>query len=136
MVDVVQSLYAQEALFVTTITVVKLSILCFYRHIFSTPKFRQIISGVGAVCMVWWILSFFMVIFQCTPIDAAWKLHLRGTPGAATCIDAGKLLQGCEIANVVIDLAILSLPIYMVRSLQMKATKKASVIAIFLLGGL
>jgi hypothetical protein len=45
-------------------------------------------------------------------------------------------LFGLGIANVVNDILILALPIYMVQQLQMKTSKKISLVAIFLMGGL
>ena len=77
------------------------------------------------------------MIFQCTPVDALWKYEVQFDPLAgAKCLTPGKLILGLEITNVICDLLILALPVYMVRTLQMKGTRKLGVIGIFLLGGL
>jgi hypothetical protein len=130
-----QYLFIGEILFAVTITIVKISILCFYRTIFSVPKFGLLTWTVGVVCLVWLLISLFITIFHCNPIQGAWDVSLRAT-GVAKCLSMAAALFGLGIANVVNDILILALPIYMVQQLQMKTPKKISIIAIFLMGGL
>ncbi|ERF71789.1 hypothetical protein EPUS_01704 [Endocarpon pusillum Z07020] len=127
-------LYIGGIIFVITITVVKISILCFYRTIFAISRFRKLTWVVGVVCIIWLLVGLPIIIFQCSPIQAAWRFELHAT-GEAKCNSMPPAFFGLEIANVVVDIMILCLPIYMIRRLQMTAAKKRSVIAIFLVGG-
>ena len=130
-----QNLYIGGIIFVITITVVKISILCFYRTIFAVPRFRKLTWVAGVVCVIWLLVGLPIIIFQCSPIQAAWRWELHAT-GVAKCNSMPPALFGLEIANVVVDIMILCLPIYMIQRLQMTAAKKRSVVAIFLVGGL
>ena len=82
------------------------------------------------------LIALFVFIFQCRPILASWHFELRAGPEAATCLQPGRIILGIEITNVLIDVLILSLPVYMIRKLQMRTIKKLCIASIFLLGGL
>lgn len=75
----------------------------------------------------------FVVIFQCHPVKAAWD-PLRTSKNQ--CLLFGSFVLGYEASNIAIDLAILCLPIYMIRRLQLPARRKWTLSFIFLLGGL
>lgn len=117
-----------------TISTVKLSILLFYQHIFSVPSFRRLVRILAALCVVWLLVTFFIIIFQCSPIRAAWVFELQMT--TAKCIPAGNIILGLELSNVILDILILCLPIYMIQRLQLPRSRKIIVSGIFLLGGL
>lgn len=115
------------------ITVVKLSILFFYRHIFSVAVFLRINWGLMAVCATWGIITTFLVIFQCSPVHGLWHYEMQFS-GQATCINASKMIFGFEVTNVVIDVMVLLPPVVMVQRLKLKAAKRAFVTGIILLG--
>ena len=48
-------------------TTVKISILCLYRRIFSTQKFRRYFVYVGAVALLWFIAIELVSIMTCLP---------------------------------------------------------------------
>ncbi|KAI9742338.1 MAG: hypothetical protein M1818_003871 [Claussenomyces sp. TS43310] len=89
---------------------------------------------VFGTCIIWGIITTFLLIFQCNPIRGMWVYELQAT-GKATCMSSSELIFGFEISNVVIDVLILSLPIYMIQRLQLRTAKKVSIIAIFVMGG-
>lgn len=113
------------------ITLIKISILLFYRRIFTTPQFRRRTEIVGALVIAWLFVNNLMAAFQCSPIRKAW---LPLTPGK--CLQPLNLIVGFQAGNTTLDIVILALPIYAVSKLQMSLAKKISVLAIFLLGGL
>ncbi|KAL8776838.1 MAG: hypothetical protein Q9194_002903 [Teloschistes cf. exilis] len=113
------------------ITLIKISILLFYRRIFTTPQFRRRTEIVGALVIAWLLVNNLMAAFQCSPIRKAW---LPLTPGK--CLQPLNLIVGFQAGNTTLDIVILALPIYAVSKLQMSLAKKISVLAIFLLGGL
>lgn len=80
----------------------------------------------------WWIVVMIVPTAQCRPIRKSW------TPGMTegTCIDTCSFLVGNAVPNIITDAAVLSLPVYQVSKLSLRALQKAAVTGIFLLGGL
>ena len=85
--------------------------------------------------MLWFIAFLFVTIFQCTPVEALWDQELIKT-GQGSCLAFTHWLVPYEVTNIVLDIAILSLPIWMVRNLQTNATRKIALVLVFCLGGL
>ena len=74
-----------------------------------------------------------VLAFQCIPVVAAWEIKLAPT---ANCQALGPIVIGPEITNIFVDVVILSLPIHMIRGLQMHQRQKVLVSLVFLFGGL
>lgn len=96
--------------------------------------FVRINWSLVCVCIIWSVITLFLVVFQCRPIRAAWRIELQLKAGAATCVNSSKMIFGFEIANMVIDVAILVPSIRVVNKLQLKPAKRAGVMGMFLLG--
>lgn len=120
-------------LFVIGITIVKLSILMFYRHIFTTRTFARINLVLIAITIVWCIITLFIVIFQCSPVHGVWNYAMQ-LYGQTTCLNSPRMIFGFEISNVIIDVSILIPPVFMVQKLQLSMVKRISLTVIFLLG--
>ncbi|KAI0021285.1 hypothetical protein F4780DRAFT_297052 [Xylariomycetidae sp. FL0641] len=128
-----KTVYVNEILFGCGITSIKLSLLWFYYNLFSIkPIMRRVIQGTGVACAMWFLTVTFVVIFQCTPVQALWK------QGASLeyCLAYPRLLLGYELSNLFLDVAILCIPTSVVPQLQLSSSKKAGVLGIFLLGAL
>ncbi|KAL8682520.1 MAG: hypothetical protein Q9186_001467 [Xanthomendoza sp. 1 TL-2023] len=123
--------YAGYQTYGLAVTLIKVSVLLFYRRIFSTAQFRLRTNIVGVLIIIWLFLNNFMAAFQCRPIKKAW---LPLTPGK--CIQPLGLIVGLAAGNAALDFVILALPVYAVSKLHMSLAKKISVLAIFMLGGL
>lgn len=129
LLNLLKYLWSTQILMTVLFTLIKLSVLCWYWSIFScASEFRLPVVVVGVVVLVWGTVFTFLVIFQCTPIYAAWDLVAAAT---AKCIPFGKLVLGYEITNIILDLAILALPARMVMRLQMAKDKKIMTISVF-----
>jgi len=128
--DLLKIVYITEILFVYVISAVKLSVLYFYRNIFATKSFLQLSNVFVALCLSWLLVMTFLLVFQCHPIHDLWNYP----DGLAHCMPTGRLLLGFELSNLLLDVCILCLPIYMVRRLQLSTKKKVMVSALFLLG--
>lgn len=126
-----QATYAGYQTYGVAITLIKISVLLFYRRIFATPQFRLRTNIVGALVLAWLLINNLLTALQCRPIKKAWSPL---TPGH--CIEPLSLILGLQAGNVALDITILALPIFAVSKLQMSLAKKISVLGIFLLGGL
>ena len=122
-----------EIFYNCNITCAKLSILAFYRRIFTTRQFRISSFVVDALCIAWFLIFTFITIFQCKPIEAAFNVVLEL---ASKCVPYAALQFGLEFTNATLDIVILCLPINMIRKLQMPVRQRIVVSCIFLLGGL
>ena len=127
----VQTFYVSYQLYGVAITSIKISILLFYRRIFSTSHFRRILNVIGILVLVWLAAGNLLFAFQCSPIRKAWE---RETPGH--CIDSLRAVQVVQAFNVALDAVILALPVSGVLHLQISTSRKISVLGVFLLGGL
>lgn len=128
-----QLLYIAELLFIWGITLAKVSILALYASIFTTRKFRLAKDIVLMFCLVWCIAMTATSVVQCIPLRDAWN-PLRLTEGK--CILFGLFTLFEELTNVVLDVIILLLPIFMIRKLHLPARQRWILSIIFLLGGL
>ncbi|KAI1772329.1 hypothetical protein F4818DRAFT_427078 [Hypoxylon cercidicola] len=121
-----------EILFGTGLSVVKFSILWFFYELFHVHDImRRVTMGTAVICLVWFIASTLLIVFQCTPPSAFWETFLS----SEYCLANTRVLLGFEISNLFIDVGILCIPISAVRRLQLPTAKKISVMCIFLLGG-
>lgn len=120
-----------EWVYCTTVGIVKISILLMYARIFPTRGFRIAAVILGSIVVGWVIAIICVSVFQCTPIAKAWNPTLPGT-----CINLKGSFIGNAVPNILTDIAILALPVHVVRGLHATITHRLSVIAVFLLGSL
>lgn len=124
-------MYAATPLFVTTVATSKISVLCLYRRIFPIQSFRRysLIVGIGVV--IYWLICVPGNLFVCTPVQAYWE---EGSSNK--CMNGAAFFLALELFNCLLDVIMLSLPIRVVRGLQMPLRQKIAVATVFLLGGL
>lgn len=118
-----------EVMFGFIVTMAKISILFFYHSIFAV-KASRVIQAMGVICMIWLIVFTFIIALQCTPVDAFWN----EMASAEYCHNAPRILLGYELTNFFIDIVMLSIPVACISFLQMKSTRKASFLGMFLVG--
>ena len=129
----VQLLYIAELLFIWGITLAKVSILTLYASVFTTRKFRLAKDIVLMFCLVWCIAMSAVSVVQCVPLKEAWNPYrlLEGK-----CILFGLFTLFEELTNVVLNIIVLLMPIFVIRKLQLPTRQKWILSLIFLLGGL
>lgn len=112
------------------ISTIKFSILWSYKRIFEPIRwFRIACYLLITLTAMWFIGVFFSVLFQCTPVDKAWKPLKPGH-----CIDFVPFLWGNSVSNNILDYLILLLPVVPVWQLQMGKSQKALLLGSFALG--
>ncbi|KAH8661746.1 hypothetical protein BGZ61DRAFT_463569 [Ilyonectria robusta] len=122
-------LLAFECIYVTTVMLVKLSVLQMYLRIFPSRGFKIAAAIIAALVVAWWIAIVAVCIFQCNPISKAWLPWIDGT-----CIDLKGSFIGNAIPNIVTDVAILCMPIRQVWKLHVTLAQRLSLCFMFLLG--
>ncbi|KAF2232282.1 hypothetical protein EV356DRAFT_517582 [Viridothelium virens] len=113
-------------------TLIKLSILFFYRRIFMGRVFNICTWVMIVLSVVWLIYTFFSWIFYC---GTYLKEDFEG--GWAICPLWGFDIQmGVFCLDSLIDLVLIILPVPFIWKLQLSLSRKLVVIFIFLIGGL
>ncbi|ETS77602.1 hypothetical protein PFICI_09664 [Pestalotiopsis fici W106-1] len=111
---------ANFSLWIFTVTVVQLSILSFYLRIFGVHKIFTwacyitifLVVGMG-------IAGFCLAIFSCNPISVLWDPTVQGT-----CIDSTKSCSAVGIIHVLLDLAIVVMPMPLIWNLKIAFSSK------------
>ena len=67
------------------------------------------------------------------PVHAAWDSRLALT---AQCFPYGTFALGAELSNLILDVTILAIPVFVVSTLHLGTQQKVLVASMFLLGGL
>ena len=116
---------------------IKLSILFFFRRVFSGTRKFDIMSWTLIAVTGLWMLGFFLAtVAECNRhASSAWSFQ-EVSELYAKCVDINALLLSFTATDVAIDLAIFSLPLPNIWRLNMQVRKKIAVSAIFLLGSL
>lgn len=124
-------LYVAEFGYGTASPLAKLAVLAFYRRIFPTETVKRGVYAIASLCIGWFIAIVLTNILQCRPISAFWD-----PKGTYTCIDLILYFAGNSVANCIIDLLTLCLPIQEVMRLHVSQSKRAGLCGVFLLGSL
>lgn len=124
-------LWVEYFLFDTGTAVAKTSALFFYARVLGVMNrwFKYTLWVVHFANAAWLIGILFGVIFECSPIQKAWKVALEGT-----CVNTQMLWLASGITSLLIDCVILLMPLPLLWKLQMKKTRKLQVCGVFLCG--
>lgn len=127
-------LYIAEVLYMTSEMFVQLSLLAFYLRVF--PEATSFVRR-GSWLMIGLVLCFglaniVVMIFQCKPIPYFWNSWTGEATG--TCVDINLFSWIRASIEIIVDVAILSLPLPSVWKLQMRLQDKLQVLVMFALG--
>ena len=125
-----QADYVSSFLNLANVVMVRLSVLCLYRRIFTTQAFRRVTLGLGIVILLHALLLMVAAAFRCLPVNSIWDPSVKPT----SCINYANGFLGGMIINALIDAILLCLPFVMIRGLQMPLQRKLALAGIFLLG--
>ena len=132
-----QIIYGIEILYPLVVTAIKCSILMLYLRLFGVrPLFRKVIYAMLALVVGWCIAVVFAAIFQASPPSLLWTTNLKDLPKGYHHIDFPAYLIGSAVPNVVMDFAILLLPMSIVWQLQINMSRKMALSAVFAVGAL
>lgn len=126
--------FADELMYITIISLTKVTILCFYLRVFPERKFRiWVFCTMGATIL--YMLAFLIVsAFQCWPISYAWT-HWDGEHHGR-CQNVNAQGWAAAVINIVIDIVILVLPLRLIPKLNLHWKKKLQVSIMLSVGGL
>lgn len=123
--------FAISLLYSGAVFFVKFSVLAFYVRILPNTKFRTRLISLGIFSGRWWVTITLVSILQCRPVQKAWNDDVEGT-----CVSYPDLSIATQVVNIILDTAILVMPISTVLKLQTNRVGRTSAAAAFALGGL
>ncbi|KAK6519162.1 hypothetical protein TWF281_003851 [Arthrobotrys megalospora] len=113
----------------------KTSIVILYNRIFDAhPWFRRTMWGVLSICWTMFILTVFISVFQCRPMDGAWNFQTMYL-GTSKCVHIQSYIYACTSVNIITDGVVVVLPILPITRLRLPRRKKVAVCLLFLVGG-
>lgn len=127
--DTEQLLVAYELIYATSISTIKLSVLCFYLRMFVNRGLRKSTKFVIAFVLLWTVGNILQVFLICRPFAATYDPTVPGT-----CGDQVGSFIAIGAFNIITDVLIFFLPIHTIWNLQMKTRAKVGVVAVFLIG--
>ncbi|KAM0551201.1 hypothetical protein ACHAPJ_008543 [Fusarium lateritium] len=135
LVETTKLLYVYSYIFCTAVFTTKISILLFYRRVFSRGGLSFKLSFWFGTFLVgaYPVTFMFTMGFCCTPLSHYWT-QMEGTEGA--CIDVSQFFVILAVVNLVTNFLVLFIPVPEVLKLHMSREKKAAVCGILALGGL
>jgi hypothetical protein len=120
-------------------TLIKISILCFYRRMTSGSISKTFLYIVWAFIGFVFAYSFtfmFIIVFSCKPVAGYW--HLFDISWRLThemkCFNEGAITVAVVVVSTFQDLVICALPMILVWNLQIDRRQKLALIGIFGLG--
>ncbi|CAG8961582.1 hypothetical protein HYFRA_00006116 [Hymenoscyphus fraxineus] len=111
----------------------KISVVLFYKRIFTTRRFVIAANIILAAITLFILVSFFTILFCARGVSTFWSTppQLEGTQYV---IDPPSTITAIAVLDITLDIAVLSLPLPVIKSLHMSSRKRWYVAGIFLLG--
>lgn len=118
--------------YITSLAATKVSILFFYLKVFPGRGFRYCVYVLVGLNVCYAVAFDLLLAFQCNPIAGAWLIW-DGTYHAK-CISINLLGWSAAAINIVLDLAVIILPLRELFRLSMSIKKKVQIIMMFAVG--
>ncbi|KAI9654717.1 MAG: hypothetical protein M1831_005304 [Alyxoria varia] len=122
---------AVQVMYAVTCVTVKTSLILLYYRLFSVARwFRHLLVAAECIVVAFFISAILVGVLECDPVAYYWDKSIEG----GTCINQTQFYRWNGIANMLIDLMILSITVPMVWRLNISMRRKAMLSGIFLLG--
>ncbi|KAK5993882.1 Satratoxin biosynthesis SC1 cluster 4-like protein [Cladobotryum mycophilum] len=131
--DFAMYFYIMEIIYITEISLIKLSLSVFYLYVFPGGRIRRLLIGTAIFNVCFGIAFVITGVFQCTPVSFYWTQYLDNAPHGK-CIDLNTFAWAHAAAGVAIDVWMIALPISQIRRLDLHWKKKIGVTFMFLIG--
>jgi hypothetical protein len=113
---------------------IRLSMLCLYLRMFSQRGFKRIIYTIIVVNILYSTAFITASVFQCIPVQAAWKRWESKVP--AKCINANAVGWSSAVINIVLHAVIIILPLPRLMRLLISWEQNIQILIMFGLGSL
>lgn len=127
-----QLYYFDELVYITALALTKVSILFFYLKVFPKRSFRICTWVLISLNLVYAITFDLLLIFQCQPLEGAWKQW--DGEFETQCISINVLGWSAAAINIALDVAVIVLPLPELFGLSLSLRKRLQIIAMFAVG--
>ncbi|KPM41396.1 hypothetical protein AK830_g5185 [Neonectria ditissima] len=124
-------LFFIEHAYAFTLFFAKISILSFYWRMFRVTNIKIAIRVLTGCSVIWILARTFLTTFHCIPVQAFWDYTIKNKKCA---IKSSNFFFGTVLTHVIIDIAILVLPIVQIQKLQLPKMQKVGIILMFMFG--
>ncbi|KAK7747570.1 hypothetical protein SLS62_009069 [Diatrype stigma] len=124
--------FFDEIVYIAALGLTKISILFFYLKVFPKRSFRICAWVLIGLNLAYFLAYDFLLIFQCQPIPGAWRVW--DGEFEAKCISINVLGWSAAVINIVLDLAVIILPLPELFRLSMSMKKRVQIVAMFAVG--
>lgn len=110
----------------------KISLCLFYLRLSPFRSFRTAVYIVMVVSIIYSVLAAFGFAWVCQPIEKYWDFSIT----TGTCINLNAYFLATACINAATDLALLVLPIFIIKDLHLPRRRKISVTLLLMTGSL
>lgn len=126
--------YIDEIVYLAEVSLAKLALLFFYMRIFPSKNIQRLLWGTIIFNCLFGLSFVLVAIFQCNPINFFWIMWDGEHKGQ--CLNINAITWSNAIISIALDLWMLAIPLWQLRSLKLGWKKKAGVAAMFSVGAL
>ncbi|KAH7118304.1 hypothetical protein EDB81DRAFT_667902 [Dactylonectria macrodidyma] len=126
--------YLLEVLYFPVVSLLKMSLLFFYLRIFFLGLAPKLLWGTVIFNAIYGIVFVFLGAFQCTPVSYYWTKWDGEHEGK--CLNVNAIGWAHASISIALDLWMLAIPLWCLRSLKLHWKKKIGVCAMFIVGTL
>ncbi|RDW76096.1 hypothetical protein BP5796_06917 [Coleophoma crateriformis] len=128
-VKFLQCLWATIPIYNLSLLFSKLSIICQYMRIFTTPNVLKLCRVMIGVLILYGCWTVFGSAFMCIPVNFFWDSSIKGS-----CMNKLAFWFSNAALNITTDLMIFAIPIPLVRQLQLPKKQKIALMFVFAFG--
>ena len=126
--------YIMELNYILEVGLLKIAMLFFYIRIFPSQRVKRLLWATVAFVSLYTLSFLFAAAFQCQPVSHFW-LKWDGThPGK--CVDINAIAWSNAAISISLDIWMLAIPMWQLRSLKLDWRKKIGVALMFGVGAL
>lgn len=124
-----KAFYSSIVVYNVAMCVVKMSIMLQYRRIFTVSAMQRV-TLAGLIIQGAWALTLSILLpLVCVPVASFWDATVKGT-----CLDQLAIWYVMASVNLVTDFVTFSLPLPVIKSLQLPKRQKYMLMGVFCLG--
>ncbi|CAD6571497.1 MAG: hypothetical protein ASARMPREDX12_008311 [Alectoria sarmentosa] len=116
--------FATDITYTTTLITSKLSVIWFLHTLTLQRVHNHLRRALGLLVIAWGVSGLFAIAFQC-PVPDTWQVLSQ------RCFHQVSFWNYLAVSNIVIELALITLPIAILRHVQMHPRRKVTIIACF-----
>ncbi|EPS41584.1 hypothetical protein H072_4520 [Dactylellina haptotyla CBS 200.50] len=133
-ISLIKMLFAMVVLYSFSLTMAKCSVIALYLRIFAGIRwFQNALYSILALIILFFVLTFFITIFQCHPIEAAFDFRIALTK-PTKCIVIKDFFYVSGSVNMLTDFLLVLLPMPLAWKLELDLRKRILIIVLFGLG--